>query len=118
MLEKGISLLEGVLHDPKKARAVWENPGGGFNVYSLLTGMYEKQERWGDAECAIRSAIKLAELERAMTGKSGDLLEGHIELEIVLRAQGKMREADDVEEERKKLVKESLEKVAESEDST
>ncbi|KXX73394.1 hypothetical protein MMYC01_210353 [Madurella mycetomatis] len=117
MLDQGIGMLEGVLRDPKKARAMRDNLGGGFNVYSLLASMYEKQERWDEAERAIRSAMELAELQLARTGENLDLYEGNVQLEIILRGQGKMQEADDAEEARKRLVREALEKVGESEDS-
>lgn len=117
ILREGIAMLSGVLHDPRKAQALEGHPGSGFNLYSLLTSMYHRLERWEQAEYYIRRGIGLAELERAETGEDGDLFEGFIKLEMVLRAQDKIFEADAVQEERKRLVKESLERVGESEDS-
>lgn len=117
MLEEGVALLEDVLHDPQKARAVEDYPGSGFNVYSLLTSLNCRLKRWEVAEGYVRSAIEVAKLEMERTGEDGDMFEGLNGLEAVLRAQGKIAEADAVQEERKRLVKESLEKVGEKEDS-
>lgn len=116
MLEEAITLLEGVLRDPRKRQAVEEHADPGFNVYSLLTSIYDRLGRWDVAEQRIRSAIKLAERDWLTTGGDGDLFEGLNRLEIVLRAQGKIDEADAAQQERKRLVKESLERVGEKED--
>ncbi|GAB1312799.1 Clr5 domain-containing protein [Madurella fahalii] len=117
ILREGIAMLTGILRDPRKAQALESYPGSGFNLYSILTSMYYRLEQWELAECYVRRAIVLAEIERAETGEDGDLFEGLIKLEMVLRAQGKISEADAVQEERKRLVKESLERVGEKEDS-
>ncbi|KAI0445995.1 hypothetical protein F4803DRAFT_559834 [Xylaria telfairii] len=117
LLEEGITLLDGVLRNPAKARAVHEDLEGAFNIYSLLCSMNYKLGRLGVAENSIRHAIKIATVHRARTGEEGDLFEGLNGLEVVLREQGKIYEADEVQEERKRLVNETLEMVGETEDS-
>ncbi|KXX79946.1 hypothetical protein MMYC01_202306 [Madurella mycetomatis] len=117
VLREGIAMLSSILSDPMKAQALEGHPGSGFNLYSLLTSMYHRVGQWELAEFYIRRAIGLAELEKAETGEDGDLFEGLIKLEMALRAQGKISEADAVQEERKRLVKESLERVGEKEGS-
>lgn len=84
---------------------------------SLLTSMYDKLQRWDVAEEWMRRGIRYAERERAETGEDGDLLEGYIGLEVVLRAQGKVEEAEGVREERRRVVRARLEGVGENEDS-
>lgn len=117
-LHRGISLLEGVLHNPAHERILAEYPEGVFNMYSLLTQMNLTLRRWHVAEGYIRRAKALAEQERARTGNDGDLFESLLSLEAVLRAQDKGEEADAVREERARLVKETLEMVGEGDDST
>ena len=117
LLEEGITLLNGVLHNQDKARAIHNVPEGAFNMYSLLCSMNYKLGRLGVAENSMRNAIELATVCRARTGEVGDLFEGLNGLEVVLRAQGKIDEADKVQEERKRLVHETLEMVGEAEDS-
>ena len=117
ILHQGIALLEGVLTDPDKSKAVEGHIGGAFNMCSLLTSMYDKLQRWDVAEGWMRRGIGYAERERAETGEDGDLLEGYIGLEVVLRAQGKVEEAEGVREERRMVVRGRLEGVGEREDS-
>lgn len=116
MFQKAISLLHGVLRDPRKAQSVTDHPEAGFNVYSLLTSIHNRLNQWDMAEWCVRRAIRLGEREMARTGANGDLFEALIRLEMVLRAQGRDAEADAAEEERKALAKTSLEKVGETED--
>ncbi|KAJ3568307.1 hypothetical protein NPX13_g6467 [Xylaria arbuscula] len=117
LLEEGITLLDGVLGNPDKARAVHEDLEGAFNIYSLLCSMNYKLGRLIVAENSMRHAINIAIVHRARTGEEGDLFEGLNGLEVVLRAQGKIKEADEVQEERKRLVHETLEIVGETDDS-
>jgi len=117
MLEEGISLLEDVLRDPAKARAIDKYPEGAFNIYSLLANMSCRLDRFDVAERSIRHATRLARRHWAATGESGDLFEGLNGLEVILRARGKVADADAVQEERKRLVHDALEMVGEKEDS-
>ncbi|KAK4449767.1 Clr5 domain-containing protein [Podospora aff. communis PSN243] len=117
MLEEGIALLEGVLDDPVKRPAVEEYPEGAFNMYSLLTRMNHELNRCDVAERYMRRGVELAMRTRERTGEDADLFEGLNGLEVVLRAQGKVAEADAMQEERKRLVSETLESVGEKEDS-
>jgi hypothetical protein len=96
MLEEGISLLEDVLCDPAKARAIDGYPDGAFNIYSLLANMSYRLRHFDVAERSIRHATKLARLHQAATGEDGDLFEGLNGLEVILRTQGKVSDADAV----------------------
>lgn len=116
-LHSGIALLEGVLQNPIKEQVVREHPDQEFNMYSLLANMNDKLGRWAVAEGWMHKGVELARRERERTGQDGDLFEGLNGLEVILRAQGKVEEADTVMEERKKLVREALEGVGEREDS-
>ena len=119
-LHRGISLLEGALYNPSHQKVLQEYPEGLFNMYSLLTQMNLTLKRWSVAEGYTRRAKALAEQQRTHTGNmsDGDLFESLLGLETVLRAQGKVGEADEVREERARLVRETLELVGEGEDST
>jgi len=117
MLEEGIALLEGVLDDPVKGPVVEGYPDGAFNMYSLLTRMHHELKRSDVAERYMRRGADLARRQWERTGEDCDLFEGLNGLEVVLRAQGKIAEADAVLEERKKIVRERLEMVGEKEDS-
>lgn len=117
MLGEAITLLEGVLNDPGKANAVTDHPSAGFNLFSQLNSIYDRLGRWDLAERYIRSGIALAEPKGLSTGGEVDLLEGLSRLEEALRMQGKIIEANTVQEKRKRLIKTSLEMVGEREDS-
>lgn len=117
LLEEGITLLDGVLHDPNKARAVHEHPEEAFNIYSLLCNLNYRLGRLGVAENSMRHAIELAMVHRARTGEDGYMFERLNGLEVVLCAQGKIEEADEIQGERKRLVHETLEMVSETDDS-
>ncbi|KXX74053.1 hypothetical protein MMYC01_209771 [Madurella mycetomatis] len=108
LLEEGISLLEGVLADPVKAQVMDECPEDAFNVYSLLAGMNDRLKWWDVAEVCIRRAINLARRRWAETGEEGDFFVGLNSLEIILCAQGKIAEADGALEERRMLVRDTL----------
>ena len=116
-LHSGIALLEGVLGNPMKRQVVRQHPDHEFNMYSLLANMNDKLGRWAVAEGWMHRGVELAKRERQRTGQDGDLFEGLNGLEVVLRAQGKVEEADAVMEERRALVREALEGVGEREDS-
>ena len=116
-LHSGISLLEGVLTNPIKGQVVREHPDHEFNMYSLLANMNDQLGRWAVAEGWMRRGVELARRKRQRTEEDGDLFEGLNGLEVVLRAQGKVEEADAVLEERRGLVREALEGVGEKEDS-
>ncbi|KAK0627363.1 hypothetical protein B0T14DRAFT_563172 [Immersiella caudata] len=116
-LGEGISMLEGVLDDPGKRPAVEKFPDGAFNMHSLLARMHQELRRYDVAERYMRRGVELAMRARDHTGEDGDLFEGLNGLEVILRAQGKAAEADAVQEDRKRLVIETLESVGEKEDS-
>ncbi|KAH8893959.1 hypothetical protein GQ53DRAFT_860048, partial [Thozetella sp. PMI_491] len=100
-----------------KARAVHACPEGAFNMYSLLGSTNYRLGRLGAAEDSIRRAIELAMAHWARTREDGDLFEGLNGLEVILRAQGKNTEANAVQEERKMLVRKTLEMMGETDDS-
>jgi hypothetical protein len=117
MLEEGIALLEGVLDDSVKGPVVDGYPDGAFNMHSLLARMHHELKRSDMAERYMRRGVDLARRQWECTGEDCDLFEGLNGLEVVLRAQGKIAEADGILEERKKIVRERLEMVVEKEDS-
>ncbi|KAK5659150.1 hypothetical protein OQA88_1240 [Cercophora sp. LCS_1] len=117
ILEEGISMVEGVLSDPAKAAVIDEYLEGAYNMYILLASMNHKLGRMDVAEDHVRHAIGLARRHWEETGEENDLFEGMNGLEIILRAQGKVVEADSVMVERKMLVRSTLEMVGEEEDS-
>lgn len=58
LLGEGITLLDGVLRNPDKARAVHEDPKGAFNIYSLLCSMNYRLGRLIAPENSMRHAIE------------------------------------------------------------
>ncbi|CAI4215837.1 unnamed protein product [Parascedosporium putredinis] len=104
-------------HGVNQALSIDKYPDGAFNVYSLLANMSYRLHRWDVAEESIRHATALARRHREETGEDGDLFEGLNGLEVILRAQGKVVDADTVQEERQRLVRDGLERVGEKEES-
>ncbi|KAK0715212.1 hypothetical protein B0H67DRAFT_489165 [Lasiosphaeris hirsuta] len=116
-LAESAALLEEILHTPKKANALSEFPAVSFNVHSLLGFIKVKMEQPVEAESYYRTAVNIAKVARQTSDEDGDLFEGLMGLEMSLRAQGKQSDADAVLAEHRALVKESLEKMGEREDS-
>ncbi|KAK5658323.1 hypothetical protein OQA88_2299 [Cercophora sp. LCS_1] len=110
-------LLDKVLRRPDRMRLLPQLPAEAFNVYSLLTTINTDMQRPEVAEGYVRTAIEIARGQWEATGEDGDLFEGLNGLETALRAQGKTDEADKVSVERQELVRLSLEKVGEKENS-
>lgn len=76
-------MLEGVIADPAKAKAIDEYPEGAFNMYPLLVNTKNTLQRWDEGE---RHAICLARRHWPETREEGDLFEGLNGLEIILDA--------------------------------
>lgn len=110
-------LLDEALEHPTRAALLPKFPGGAFNVHSLLMTINTGLKRYDKAEYYTRRGIDIAREARKTTNEDGDLFEGLNGLEVILRAQGRVADAEAVLLERKALVKESLEKVGEKEDS-
>ncbi|KAK3935430.1 hypothetical protein QBC46DRAFT_323408 [Diplogelasinospora grovesii] len=117
-LEEGEALLEEILTDPERAQVLGRFPEDNFNVHSLLGNIKNRLGRPAEAEPLYRKAIGIAKIARRTSNEDSDLFEGLFGLEKSLRDQGRLEEADEVVEEHRALVRESLEKVGEKEDTT
>ena len=110
-------MLGKVLQRPERMERLHVDLGGAFNLHILLATSNIDMERYSSAESYCRQALAIARMQWEATQDDGDLFEGLETLETCLRAQDKHDEADAVVLERQAVVKMTLEKVGEKEDS-
>ncbi|KAK0743471.1 hypothetical protein B0T18DRAFT_430742 [Schizothecium vesticola] len=110
-------ILREVLRRPERMAKLHACLGSAFNLHIMLATVNIDMERYPAAEGYCRKALVIAKMQVEATSDDGDLFEGLDTLETCLRAQDKHEEADGVVLERETVVKQTLEKVGEKEDS-
>jgi len=110
-------ILREVLRRPERMARLHVCLGSAFNLHIMLATVNIDMERYAAAEGYCRKALEIARMQVEATRDDGDLFEGLDTLETCLRAQDKHEEADAVVLERQTVVKHTMEKVGEKEDS-
>ncbi|KAK1836417.1 hypothetical protein QBC39DRAFT_430022 [Podospora conica] len=110
-------ILREVLRRPERMARLPGCLGGAFNLHIMLATVNVDMERYSAAEDYCQKALEIARMQWEATKDDADLFEGLDKLETCLRAQDKHEEADAVVLERQTVVKLTLEKVGEKEDS-
>jgi tetratricopeptide (TPR) repeat protein len=114
-LAEAAEVVTRVLEDPGREAVLRGFPPMAYNYLSVLGKIRDEQGRPAEAEGLYRDAIEIAKSVRE--DDDSDLLDGLVFLERCLRAQERHGEADAVLAEREAVVKESLERVGEKENT-
>ena len=114
-LAEAAGILAATLDVPERMQVLRQHPPIAYNYLSLLGKIRITESKLAEAEGLFRDAIAIAKTVR--DEDDSDLLDGLFFLEQALRGQGRHGEADGALEERNAIIRESLERVGEKEDS-
>ncbi|KAK9779753.1 hypothetical protein SCAR479_03360 [Seiridium cardinale] len=115
--EEAVGVVNSVLLDPTRQSVLEAHLGIAYNFYWLIGKALGKQGNHTQAEGYLREALEVA--RRQMGHDDADdaaYLSAMTALELNLRDQGRMNDADDMLEKRQAYIRQSLEKVGETED--